>query len=142
MFDTIKLRERHEERHKDGEVFSCETCGRVFKNEKNLTHHIKIHHVKKDEKAAGKEAKGGKQKASVMLVRGTLPFLWGRTKSQGVKGLSSSHSSCLRGTFSSSHEEFTLKAAWPLLNASCAKTRNITNQSLSINWVNFLPHLF
>ena len=47
MFDTVKLRERHEERHRDGEVFACESCGRVFKNEKNLTHHIKMHHVEK-----------------------------------------------------------------------------------------------
>ena len=67
MFDTIKLRQRHEERHKDVEVFACETCGKVFKNEKNLSHHIKTHHVSKgsdddeeekdESKAKGKPAK-------------------------------------------------------------------------------------
>lgn len=45
MFDTVKLRERHEERHKDGEEFKCETCDKVFKNEKNLSHHVKTHHL-------------------------------------------------------------------------------------------------
>ena len=52
MLDTIKLRERHEERHRDGETFTCETCQRSFKNEKNLTHHIKKHHTEecKEEK--------------------------------------------------------------------------------------------
>ena len=86
MFDTVKIRERHEERHKvrskiccfseicpltilrllrfilpanvlneqqilglnkDGETFACETCDRTFKNEKNLNHHVKTHHVEK-----------------------------------------------------------------------------------------------
>jgi uncharacterized C2H2 Zn-finger protein len=45
MLDTIKLRERHEERHRDGETFTCETCQRSFKNEKNLNHHIRKHHT-------------------------------------------------------------------------------------------------
>jgi len=61
MFDTIKLRERHEERHKDGEVFSCETCGKVFKNEKNLSHHIKTHHTKKNEEEEEGDSEGQKK---------------------------------------------------------------------------------
>eukprot|EP00095_Tigriopus_kingsejongensis_P003311 snap_masked-scaffold355_size198070-processed-gene-0.17 protein:Tk03311 transcript:snap_masked-scaffold355_size198070-processed-gene-0.17-mRNA-1 annotation:"zinc finger and scan domain-containing protein 2" len=61
MFDTIKLRERHEERHKDGEVFSCETCEKVFKNEKNLNHHVKTHHMKKSDKPTTPNAKKGKK---------------------------------------------------------------------------------
>ncbi len=56
MFDTIKLRERHEERHRDGEVFACEICEKVFKNEKNLSHHIKTHHTKKDSEAGSNGA--------------------------------------------------------------------------------------
>ena len=45
MLDTIKLKEKHEERHRDGETFECESCDRTFKNEKNLSHHIKMHHT-------------------------------------------------------------------------------------------------
>jgi uncharacterized C2H2 Zn-finger protein len=48
MLDTVKLRERHEERHRDGETFNCDVCQRNFKNEKNLTHHIKKHHTKEN----------------------------------------------------------------------------------------------
>lgn len=44
MFDTIKIRIRHEKRHKDGDTFSCPECERQFSNEKNLAHHIKHHH--------------------------------------------------------------------------------------------------
>lgn len=61
MFDTIKLRERHEERHKDGEVFSCETCEKVFKNEKNLNHHVKTHHIKATDKPTTPNAKKTKK---------------------------------------------------------------------------------
>ncbi len=37
-------RERHEQRHKDNDIFQCEDCNKVFKNEKNLRHHYKAHH--------------------------------------------------------------------------------------------------
>ena len=47
MLDTIKLKEKHEERHREGETFECESCERKFKNEKNLSHHIKMHHTPK-----------------------------------------------------------------------------------------------
>jgi uncharacterized C2H2 Zn-finger protein len=47
MLDTIKLRIRHEKRHKDGETYGCQECNRIFKNEKNLTHHIRHHHTEK-----------------------------------------------------------------------------------------------
>ena len=59
---------RHEERHKDGEVFSCESCNRVFKNEKNLNHHIKTHHVSKPppaEQGSEKAPKPGKSPKKV-----------------------------------------------------------------------------
>ncbi len=57
MFDTVRLRERHEERHRDGEVFACETCAKVFKNEKNLSHHVKTHHMKKEESTEDNDKK-------------------------------------------------------------------------------------
>ena len=57
MFDTIKLRLRHEERHKDGEKFECETCNREFSNEKNLAHHIRTHHCDDSKSAEAKLAK-------------------------------------------------------------------------------------
>ncbi len=49
MLDSIKLRIKHEERHKDGDTFSCQDCNRSFKNEKNLNHHVKMHHTPKEE---------------------------------------------------------------------------------------------
>ena len=52
MLDTIKLKEKHEERHRDGETFECESCDRTFKNEKNLSHHIKMHHSTQSKKPA------------------------------------------------------------------------------------------
>ncbi len=44
MFDTIKIRLRHEKRHKEGDNFACQECDRKFTNEKNLAHHLKHHH--------------------------------------------------------------------------------------------------
>ena len=45
MFDTVKIRLRHEKLHKDGDNFACPECDRQFTNEKNLAHHIKYHHT-------------------------------------------------------------------------------------------------
>ena len=45
MFDTVKIRLRHEKLHKDGDNFACPECDRQFTNEKNLAHHIKHHHT-------------------------------------------------------------------------------------------------
>ena len=44
IFDSISHRERHEQRHKDNDLFQCEDCNKMFKNEKNLRHHYKTHH--------------------------------------------------------------------------------------------------
>ena len=38
---------KHDGRHRDnGEIFACESCGRVFENKKSLTRHVETRHVK------------------------------------------------------------------------------------------------
>lgn len=50
MFDTIKIRQRHEKRHQEGDNFACQECDRKFTNEKNLAHHMKHHHETSEKK--------------------------------------------------------------------------------------------
>ena len=45
MFDTVKKRMLHEKLHEDSDNFTCPECNKQFKNEKNLTHHIRSHHT-------------------------------------------------------------------------------------------------
>jgi uncharacterized C2H2 Zn-finger protein len=64
MLDTIKLKEKHEERHRDGETFECESCERTFKNEKNLSHHIKMHHTNSKKSLQGQKNETTRKKNS------------------------------------------------------------------------------
>ena len=39
---------KHDERQRDnGDIFACESCGRVFENKKSLTRHVETRHVNK-----------------------------------------------------------------------------------------------
>lgn len=62
MFDTIKIRQRHEKRHLEGDNFACQECSRTFTNEKNLAHHVKHHHGVKPP-PDGKKRKSTKSKS-------------------------------------------------------------------------------
>ena len=57
MFDTVKIRMRHEKRHQEGDNFACQECDRQFTNEKNLAHHIKHHHTTEGSKDKPKTPK-------------------------------------------------------------------------------------
>ena len=59
MFDTIKIRQRHEKRHQEGDNFACQECERTFTNEKNLAHHVKHHH-----NTEGKPPPDGKKRSN------------------------------------------------------------------------------
>ena len=79
MFDTIKIRLRHEKRHKEGDNFACQECDRKFTNEKNLAHHLKHHHntaekpeIKADEIA--EEPKPKKPRKKKELIRPECPI--------------------------------------------------------------------
>ena len=68
MLDTIKLKEKHEERHRDGETFECESCERTFKNEKNLSHHIKMHHSTQSKKTVRQQTPAKKEKGQNIQI--------------------------------------------------------------------------
>ena len=70
MLDTIKLKEKHEERHRDGETFECESCERTFKNEKNLSHHIKMHHSTHSKKSVKNQTSSKKEESQEIQIPG------------------------------------------------------------------------
>ena len=90
---TIKQRERHEERHRVGNVFTCSKCDRDFISDRSLSCHMKVHNTA----SGGSDSAASENKATKKPPPNTHCHVCGPPQLFGLSSLRK-HLACVHST--------------------------------------------